>query len=60
MTDKEYKVVVKLLIEELEKCRDEIFRQQEEIEMLRKNSNFSFDLSAFYKQIEETKKRNGG
>lgn len=46
MTDKEYKVVVKLLIEELEKCRDEIFRQQEEIEMLRKNSNFSFDLSS--------------
>lgn len=35
MTDKEYKVVVKLLIEELEKCRDEIFEQQKEIERLK-------------------------
>ena len=36
MTDKEYKVVVKLLIEELEKCRDEIFAKDVEIERLKK------------------------
>ena len=31
MTDREYKAVVKLLIEELEKCKDTIFEQRQEI-----------------------------
>ena len=35
MTDREYKAVVKLLIEELEKSKDTIFEQRQEIEDLK-------------------------
>lgn len=32
MTTREYKILVKTLIGELEKCKDEIFEQQQEVE----------------------------
>lgn len=36
MTESEYKTVVKLMIEKLEQCRDEIAEQQAEVERLEK------------------------
>ena len=50
MTDSEYKVVVKLLIEELERCKDEIFDREAQIDALQEELNTArsllFELSS--------------
>lgn len=57
MTDKEYKVVVKLLVEKLEKCRDEIFEKQAEIERLNNELKITREYLHDANLLESKKKR---
>ena len=45
MTENEYKIVVKLMIEKLERLKDEIFQLQEENKILKNNARPPHDVS---------------
>ena len=50
MTNSKYEFIIKLLIEELERCKDEIFDREAQIDMLQEELNTArsllFELSS--------------